>query len=85
VSADDVAIPVGTDGEVAQVDFGSVGQLWDPETRRMRDAYVFVIVLGFSRHFVVRIVFDQKIETGCASTSRPLPSSLRATRAGARL
>ena len=40
VSADDVAIPVGTDpGEVAQVDFGSVGQLRDPDgshARRVR-------------------------------------------------
>jgi hypothetical protein len=64
VTAEDVAIPVDTDaGEIAQVDFGSIGKLWDPDTGRMREAYVFVLVLGYSRHMVVRIVFDQKIET----------------------
>lgn len=64
ITAEDVAIPVDTDpGEVAQVDFGSIGKLWDPETGRMREAYVFVLVLGYSRHMVVRIVFDQKTET----------------------
>lgn len=64
IDPSDVAIPVDTEaGEVAQVDFGSVGQLWDPEQGRLRDAYVFVMVLGFSRHMVVRIVFDQKIDT----------------------
>jgi len=64
IEADDVAIPVETDaGEVAQVDFGSIGKLWDPETGRLREAYVFVLVLGYSRHMVVRIVFDQKVQT----------------------
>jgi transposase len=64
VDPNDVAIPVDTDpGEVAQVDFGSVGKLWDPETGTMRHAYVFVMVLGFSRHMVARIVFDQKVDT----------------------
>jgi len=59
-----VAIPVDTEpGEVAQVDFGSIGKRWDPQTGRMRQAYVFVLVLGYSRHMVVRIVFNQKIET----------------------
>ena len=64
VDPKDVAIPVDTEaGEVAQVDFGSVGKLWDPDTGRMRQAYVFVMVLGFSRHMVARIVFDQKVDT----------------------
>lgn len=32
IDPDDVAIPVETEpGEIAQVDFGSVGMLWDPE------------------------------------------------------
>ena len=48
---------------MAQVDFGSIGKLWDPETGQMRQAYVFVMVLGYSRHMVTRIVFDQKVET----------------------
>ena len=64
ISAEDVAIPVDTaPGEVAQVDFGSIGKRWDPQTGRMRDAYVFVLVLGYSRHMFVRIVFDQKVQT----------------------
>lgn len=64
IDPNDVAIPVDTEpGEVAQVDFGSVGKLWDPETGRMRQAYVFVLVLGYSRHMVTRIVFDQKVDT----------------------
>lgn len=50
-------------GSVAQVDFGSVGKLWDADSRRVRQAYVFVMVLGYSRHQVCRIVFDQTAET----------------------
>jgi transposase len=62
--AEDVAIPVETEpGEVAQVDFGEVGRLFDPETQRLRRAWAFVMVLGFSRHMVVRVVFDQKVTT----------------------
>jgi hypothetical protein len=58
------AIPVDTvAGEVAQVDFGYVGQLYDPDEGRMRKAWIFVMVLAFSRLMVVRIAFDQKIET----------------------
>ncbi|MCP4960619.1 MAG: transposase, partial [Actinomycetia bacterium] len=64
VKPEDVAIPVETEpGEVAQVDFGSIGLLWDPETSKLRKAYVFVMVLGYSRHMVVCIVFDQKVDT----------------------
>lgn len=64
VDPDHVAIPVETDpGEIAQVDFGSIGKRWDPQTGRMRQAFVFVMVLGYSRHMVVRIVFDQKVQT----------------------
>lgn len=64
VAAEDVAIPVDTvAGEVAQVDFGYVGQLYDSDEGRMRKAWIFVMVLAFSRLMVVRIVFDQKIET----------------------
>jgi transposase len=64
VRAEDVAIPVETaPGHVAQVDFGFVGKLYDPDEGVLRKAYVFVMVLGFSRRMVVRIVFDQKVET----------------------
>lgn len=64
VRAEDVAIPVETrPGEIAQVDFGYVGKLFDPATMMLRKAWCFVMVLGFSRHMVVRVVFDQKVET----------------------
>lgn len=67
VRPNDIAIPVETlPGKVAQVDFGAVGKLWDPRERRVRKAYVFQMVLGYSRHQFARLVFDQKIETWLA-------------------
>jgi transposase len=64
VTADDVAIPVETDpGEVAQVDFGFVGKLYSPNEGILRKAWVFVMVLAFSRHMFCKVVFDQKAET----------------------
>ncbi|MEM9193260.1 MAG: IS21 family transposase [Myxococcota bacterium] len=64
VRPEDVVIPVETPaGEVAQVDFGYVGKLYDPTEGRFRRAWVFVMVLGFSRHLFARIVFDQKATT----------------------
>jgi transposase len=62
----DVAIPVDTvAGEVAQVDFGYVGLVFDEVKAVMRKAWIFVMTLGFSRHLFVDIVFDQKVETWC--------------------
>jgi len=67
ISAEDVAIPVNTKaGHVGQVDFGSVGKLWDPITNAVRQAYIFVLVLAYSRHQFAKLVFDQKIETWLA-------------------
>ena len=64
VRPEDVAIRVETDpGDVAQVDFGYVGKLYDPDRGVLRKAWIFVMTLGCSRHMVVRIVFDQKVET----------------------
>lgn len=64
VDPNEVAIVVNTaPGEVAQVDFGYIGRLHDPETNSLRKAYCFVMVLGFSRHMVAKIVFDQKLTT----------------------
>lgn len=64
VRPEDVAIPVETlAGEVAQVDFGYVGKLYDPETNTLRKAWVFVMVLGHSRHLFAQVVFDQRAET----------------------
>jgi len=50
-------------GEEAQVDFGSVGQLYDPLSGRARRAYVFVATLCYSRHQYAELVFDQKTPT----------------------
>ncbi len=50
-------------GEEAQVDFGSVGPLFDPLTGRLRPAYVFVATLSYSRHQYAELVFDQKVAT----------------------
>ena len=50
-------------GEEVQVDFGSVGQLYDPRQGRLRTAYVFVATLCYSRHQYAELVFDQKIAT----------------------
>jgi transposase len=64
VRPEDVAIPVETaPGEVAQVDFGYVGKLLDPAEHVLRKAWCFVMVLGHSRQMVVRVVFDQRVET----------------------
>ena len=64
IKAADVVIPVVTDaGDVAQVDFGYVGVLHDPELHVLRKAWVFVMVLGHSRHQFARVVFDQRSET----------------------
>ena len=76
IDAEDVAIPVDTKpGEVAQVDFGSVGKLWDPETRRVLAAYVFVMVLAFSRHMFARWTSTSASKPGWPCTSRPSSSS----------
>jgi transposase len=54
-------------GEECQVDFGTVGKLFDPVKGKMRTAYCFVMTLSHSRHMYVEFVFDQKIATwvGC--------------------
>jgi len=52
-------------GEVAQVDFGNCGRIFDENTGCEVKAYVFVMVLGYSRDAYYEIVRDQKIETWC--------------------
>lgn len=60
----DVAIPVETEaGEVAQVDFGYLGLVLDPEDHVLRKAWVFVMVLGHSRHMFAKVVFRQDAQT----------------------
>ncbi len=53
-------------GEELQVDFGSVGPLYDPAHGQLRPAYVFVATLCFSRHQYAELVFDQKTATWIA-------------------
>lgn len=50
-------------GEEMQVDFGTVGQLFDPASGRVRTAYAFVATLGYSRHQYAELVLDQKVTT----------------------
>ena len=42
-------------GDVAQVDFGAAGQVFDPDQGRLRRAWAFVMTLAFSRHRVRRV------------------------------
>jgi len=64
VTPEDVVIPVETaPGEIAQVDFGYVGKLYDSAEGVLRKAWVFVMVLAYSRHMFCRIVFNQRTET----------------------
>lgn len=53
-------------GEEMQVDFGYIGKIYDPQSGKMRKAYVFVATLSHSRHQYAEIVFDQKIATWLA-------------------
>lgn len=50
-------------GEEAQVDFGSAGKVIDPASGAIRSAWVFVMLLAWSRHLYAEIVFDQRLET----------------------
>lgn len=61
-------------GEEMQVDFGSVGQLYDPGAGCPRHAWVFVATLSFSRHQYAELVFDQKVPTWIALHRRALES-----------
>jgi len=48
-------------GEVAEMDFGRLGYMWDPESGRKRLVWVMVIVLGYSRHSFVWPLFRQQL------------------------
>jgi transposase len=48
--------------EEAEIDFGYVGKMLDAEGK-LRKAWAFVMVLGWSRYAYVEFVFDQKVET----------------------
>jgi transposase len=57
-----VEVPPGSE---AQVDFGAAGRAIDPADGRVRKAWVFVLVLAWSRHSYAEVVFDQRVETWC--------------------
>jgi len=59
-------------GEEMQVDFGSIGQIYDSKAGKMRNAYVFVATLSYSRHQYAEIVFDQKAGTWIGLHQRAL-------------
>jgi transposase len=50
-------------GSQAQVDFGYAGYAVDPATGKPHKAWVFVMVLSWSRHLYAEVVFDQRVET----------------------
>jgi len=45
------------------VDFGFIGYLRDDQTGELRKAWLFTLVLAWSRHQYAEIVFDQKLTT----------------------
>ena len=52
-------------GEYAQVDFGYIGLIYDKETGKEVKAWVFVMVLCYSRHAYYEIVKNQDVKTWC--------------------
>lgn len=48
-------------GEVAEMDFGRLGLVWDPERERRRLVWALVVVLSYSRHQFVWPMFHQQL------------------------
>jgi len=48
-------------GEVAEMDFGRLGLIWDPVAARKRVVWALVIVLSYSRHCFVWPLFQQQL------------------------
>ena len=48
-------------GELAEVDFGRLGPVWDPQAQRHRTAYALIVTLAYSRHQYVHITACQKL------------------------
>ncbi len=49
-------------GEVAELDFGRLGLMEDPETGRRRTVWALIVVLAYSRHSFVWPTHGQKLE-----------------------
>jgi transposase len=56
-----VRMPDTEPGEVAEMDFGRLGMLWDPDSGRKRLVWFMVIVLSYSRHCFVWPMFRQQL------------------------
>jgi transposase len=56
-----VRLPDTAPGEVAEMDFGRLGMIWDPDSGRKRLAWVMIIVLAYSRHSFVWPLFRQQL------------------------
>lgn len=48
-------------GELAEVDYGQLGLVYDPDTQRRRRAWALLVTLAHSRHQYVHISFQQTI------------------------
>lgn len=71
VLAEDVVIRVETPpGDVAQVDFGYAGKLYDPKEGRFRDAWVFVMVLGLAQRAAARVLPEPQLRRDQADPPR---------------
>jgi transposase len=53
-------------GEVAQIDFGLMGRLFDPATQRARNLWALVVTLAYSRYQFVWPSFEQTTAAVCA-------------------
>ena len=52
-----------TPAQQAQVDYGYIGMLLDPLSKKLRKSYAFIMTLAHSRHRFVYFVFRQDVET----------------------
>lgn len=56
-----VRLPDTAPGEVAEMDFGRLGMIVDPETGKKKLVWALVVVLGYSRHCFVWPLFRQQL------------------------
>ena len=61
-------------GEVAEVDFGRLGIIYDPACERNRVLYALVVTLVFSRHQYVYTTHNQKLESLIAGVEQAFES-----------
>ena len=57
-----VRIAESDPGEAAEVDFGRLGLVWDPEKGRNRVAHALIVTLVHSRHQYVHVTHSQKLQ-----------------------